>query len=323
VLSYIIPNPFYVDGYVYVARVVSGIFLLLQIVIFIDFAIQWNKDWRDKRNCTSGLVVISLLLYAVSIVALALMYVYYGGAGCDLEKFFISFTLVFTFIFSVISITDLVPHGALLPSSVVTLYMYYVLFSALGSDPSKCNTTSSSEAAHLAIGLVIAAASITYAGWSIGNSNSLFGAPDAPVDDQGKDGEDASFKAVEQGEAGKEEAKSAKAPEADKASAPTAKAAAPVAEKSEKEQEEEAAANSKRNAKFHFVMAAASMYMAMLLTSWGSQQELSGQTDVAYDLNLQSMWIKIVSQWCTGLLYTWTLAAPYLFPDREFGHYDP
>lgn len=97
----------------------------------------------------------------------------------------------------------------------------------------------------------------------------------------------------------------------------------------------------KRNLKFHVVMAVASMYVAMLITNWGSQ---TASSDQAYDLGEESMWIKIVSQWVTFLLYAWyvlllfatsavfrvvmshficnshrTLTAPYLFPDRDFG----
>lgn len=31
-----------------------------------------------------------------------------------------------------------------------------------------------------------------------------------------------------------------------------------------------------------------------------------------------SMWVKIVAQWVTILLFSWTLVAPKLFPDRDF-----
>ncbi|CAG0901169.1 unnamed protein product [Cyprideis torosa] len=35
--------------------------------------------------------------------------------------------------------------------------------------------------------------------------------------------------------------------------------------------------------------------------------------------NLSSVWVKIISSWvCIGL-YCWTLVAPLLFPDRDFG----
>jgi hypothetical protein len=70
--------------------------------------------------------------------------------------------------------------------------------------------------------------------------------------------------------------------------------------------DDDALAQSKRGVKFHFVMAASAMYMAMLLTSWGSFQEVEESetgipSPVAYDLNVESMWIKIVTQWYSHL----------------------
>lgn len=35
--------------------------------------------------------------------------------------------------------------------------------------------------------------------------------------------------------------------------------------------------------------------------------------------NAASMWVKIVSSWLCLALYTWSLIAPIVLPDREFG----
>lgn len=34
--------------------------------------------------------------------------------------------------------------------------------------------------------------------------------------------------------------------------------------------------------------------------------------------NTASVWVKIVSSWMCIIIYTWTLIAPALFPDRDF-----
>ena len=68
----------------------------------------------------------------------------------------------------------------------------------------------------------------------------------------------------------------------------------------------------------HAVFAAASMYVAMVFTGWNLEQvEVFGK----FELNQGelSMWIKISSQWICFLLYTWTMVAPYLLQDRDFG----
>lgn len=35
--------------------------------------------------------------------------------------------------------------------------------------------------------------------------------------------------------------------------------------------------------------------------------------------NWATVWVKISSSWVCIALYTWTLIAPVMFPDREFG----
>jgi hypothetical protein len=74
---------------------------------------------------------------------------------------------------------------------------------------------------------------------------------------------------------------------------------------------------------FHFTMAAGSVYMAMLLTDWGSGSATTvaegGQAAVlSSGMGSTSMWIKTISEWLALLLYTWTLIAPRCFPDRDF-----
>jgi hypothetical protein len=75
-------------------------------------------------------------------------------------------------------------------------------------------------------------------------------------------------------------------------------------------------ADTERYSVFHAIMLFAALYMGMLLTDWGSGAEANlsrpegGKT---------AMWVKVLSQWATMLIYTWTLAAPSLFPDRDFG----
>eukprot|EP00456_Euglypha_rotunda_P043040 TRINITY_DN33629_c0_g1_i2.p1 TRINITY_DN33629_c0_g1~~TRINITY_DN33629_c0_g1_i2.p1 ORF type:complete len:108 (-),score=11.97 TRINITY_DN33629_c0_g1_i2:76-399(-) len=74
---------------------------------------------------------------------------------------------------------------------------------------------------------------------------------------------------------------------------------------------------------FHLVLASASMYMAMLLTNWGSREEAESDSgantsDTAYNLSVEAMWVKIVTQWVSGILYTWSLVAPYVLKDRDF-----
>ena len=68
------------------------------------------------------------------------------------------------------------------------------------------------------------------------------------------------------------------------------------------------------NTLFHSVMSMGSCYTAMLMTSWGTGATLSttGET---------SMYVNVVCQYLTALMFWWTLCAPACFPDR-FGDGD-
>ena len=65
---------------------------------------------------------------------------------------------------------------------------------------------------------------------------------------------------------------------------------------------------------FHLIFALASMYIAMLMTGWGTGAEERDLIDVGWT----SVWVKVVAQWATVALYAWTMTAPLLFPDRDF-----
>lgn len=65
---------------------------------------------------------------------------------------------------------------------------------------------------------------------------------------------------------------------------------------------------------FHFMFALASLYVMMTLTNW---YRPDGETKSLHQ-NDGSMWVKIVSSWVCIALYTWTLVAPIVLPDRDF-----
>ena len=69
---------------------------------------------------------------------------------------------------------------------------------------------------------------------------------------------------------------------------------------------------------FHLIFALASMYIAMLMTGWGTGAEERDLIDVGWT----SVWVKVVAQWMTVGVYAWTMAAPLLFPDRDFSWFD-
>jgi len=67
---------------------------------------------------------------------------------------------------------------------------------------------------------------------------------------------------------------------------------------------------------FHFVFACGCMYVAMLMNSWNL---VDAEKSLYVDIGPISMWVKMVSQWITILLYIWSLIGPCLLPNRDWG----
>lgn len=126
------------------------LFILIQLVLIIDFAHSWAEAWVDKYEETEGrgwycaLLSATFLNYALSITAVVLFFVYYTtNDGCSLHKFFISFNLILCALVSVLSILPKVqesqPRSGLLQASVITLYTLYLTWSAMTNQPEqKC-----------------------------------------------------------------------------------------------------------------------------------------------------------------------------------------
>lgn len=57
----------------------------------------------------------------------------------------------------------------------------------------------------------------------------------------------------------------------------------------------------------------------LLIFSSNSRIFLRPDSDLRHlNSNMAAVWIKIVSSWLCLAIYAWTLAAPAIFPDRDF-----
>lgn len=67
---------------------------------------------------------------------------------------------------------------------------------------------------------------------------------------------------------------------------------------------------------FHLMFALATLYVMMCLTNW-FKPDSDLQT---MNANSAAVWVKIVTSWlCVGI-YVWSLVAPAVLSDREFGY---
>lgn len=65
------------------------------------------------------------------------------------------------------------------------------------------------------------------------------------------------------------------------------------------------------------MMAIASMYIAMMVTNWGSSK-YNDSLKTTYVASLFGFWVRMSISWVAFGLYIWTLIAPRLCVGRDF-----
>lgn len=286
ILMFFLPN-----GVVAVYEILSifgsGLFLLVQVIILLDFTHNWNSAWvgKDEQFWYVALLVASLISYLAAFTLSGLLYYWFNPSGesCSLNVFFITMTLILAVGFCVLSLHPKI-NGSLLPAAVISVYCAYVCYTGLSSEPRDyaCNGLHNHSAAvstsTLILGLSTTILSVVYSAVRAGSSTTFLSPPSSPRGGVGK----------------------------------------PLLEGGSNEED-----NNKTNPQpvtyiysfFHLIFALASMYSGMLLTGWTTAGHDSQEL---VDVGWPSVWVRVCTEWLTAGLFIWSLIAPLIFPDREF-----
>merc|ERR1719356_1991963 len=132
----------------YFGMVGGFLFILIQLVLIIDFAHSWAEAWysnyqeNESKGWMAALLTFTLGMYGAAIAAFALLIAYYTGeysGQCKLHEFFASINLIICVALSVVSILPKVqehmPQSGLLQSAMVSLYILYLTWSAVSNSP--------------------------------------------------------------------------------------------------------------------------------------------------------------------------------------------
>uniref|UniRef100_A0A673HN38 Serine incorporator 1-like n=1 Tax=Sinocyclocheilus rhinocerous TaxID=307959 RepID=A0A673HN38_9TELE len=319
--AFFIPDGTFHDVWFYFGIVGSFMFILIQLILLIDFAHSWNEVWvrnaeEGNSKCWfSGLLFFTILHYALAFAAIVLFYLYYTKPdNCTEHKFFISFNLILCVIISVLSILpkvqDASPQSGLLQSSIITMYTMYVTWSAMTNNPNReCNPSLLSlceKMLHFTISEKnnlsafelypqYSSSSIKYeskrsehchASVHVFSLFSIRSSSNAQVNrlmqtEEGKG-------TVGGEEVGKDGLRRVVDNEEDGVTY--------------------------NYSFFHFHLLLASLYIMMTLTNWYKPDT----TTQAMQSTMPAVWIKISSSWLGLGLYLWTLVAPVIFPNRDF-----
>jgi len=187
VIFFFVPNVAFI-GFGWISLIGSAAFILVQLILLVDFAHSWNESWVKKYVESDGsnvwtfaLLGSTIAMYSISLVLSIIMYLYFLGDGCTINTVFITVNLVLNLCVSLLSIYPYLqernPRIGLLQSAVVCVYTTYLIWSALASEPAsmKCSSltlgsTTSGDVFSLFFGVFVTFIALIYAALRVSSS---------------------------------------------------------------------------------------------------------------------------------------------------------
>ncbi|XP_035244287.1 serine incorporator 1-like [Anguilla anguilla] len=333
--AFYIPEGSFTRAWFVVGTGGAFVFILIQLVLLVDFAHSWNEAWVDKmengnsKAWYAALLSVTGLCYIFSLVAIILFFVFYTQPeGCGVNKFFISFNMILCMVVSVVSVLPKVqeaqPRSGLLQSSLITLYTMYLTWSAMTNEPEReCNPsllsiiqqmaaptptpeTAENQTATVIISTEEPAPTAPYLQWW--DAQSIVGLALFVLCILYSSIRSSSTSQVN------------KLTLASKDTVILEETSVAAPEEAEDGDGPRRVEDNERDmvkysySFFHFMLFLASLYIMMTLTNWYSP-------DAHYNTMTSkwpSVWVKICSSWVCLALYAWTLIAPAVLTGRDF-----
>jgi len=287
---FFIPNVFF-HYYSWFALVAGGIFILVQLVYLVDFAHSWAENWigkmeedLDSKQWLYILMGATAIISAATVAGTVLAYVFFHAAKSIMVVTINLLIIILIYFISVHpKVQEVWPKSGLLQPAIVGLYTTWLMWSANLSDNSEDNPfhhTDGSKAPTFNVVLFIGA---------IFTIISILYATISNASHLGGSHSDETEPLTHDEESG---------------------------EKERVDKDEPVAYN---YSIFHLVFALGSMYLAMLMTDWATVYNPGNDRAVASS-GTAAFWVKSVSALVCFVLYIWTLVAPVVFPDRDWGN---
>jgi hypothetical protein len=322
IVTIFIPNdPLFSDAYLNIARIGAVLFIVVQQLVIVDMAHEWNDSWVAKADAAEAqeagsgkrwlgaIVTACIMLFGISIIAIGVIFSRF--TGCGTNNGFITVTLVLGV--SIVGAQMSGEEGSLLASACVFAWSVFLCYTAVSKNPdASCNPMlGEMDTVSIVLGLTVTAISLGWTGWSYtaedklrssSEEESAAAATARASDDSAKDVRRDVTGVVTGNDYGtqddEEQANSAGHAEVD----------------------ESVLNNPSRLSnswKLNAILMSVSCWKAMALTNWGAI--VANGNAANPQVGRVGMWMVIASQWLVLTLYLWTLLAPRLFPNREFG----
>ncbi|CAI2164022.1 5805_t:CDS:2 [Funneliformis geosporum] len=342
--TFFIPNDFFSFWGNYVSLIGATIFILVGLILLVDFAHTWSEKCLDKydqskdNNWKIILIGSTLLMYAGAILMTSFMYEFFAGSGCTVNQFIISFNLVLCVFGILLCIQPKVqegnPRSGLSQASMVVIYCTYLILSAVANEPSHdmCNPLKSphkTRKTSIVFGSLFTFLAIVYSTSRtasqgkallmkyLSSSDYHYNYRRVNCDDNHYVADDfRDMIPLVNNEPKEEQTLPLKHFQDD-----YDVERGILSDKEEEKVSYDPVDDEKHDVAynyvfFHFIFAIAAMYVAMLLTNWNTITITGNEKLVAIGQSFTIVWVKVISSWICFLLYCWSLLAPVLFPDR-------
>ncbi|CAK7269260.1 Membrane protein tms1 [Sporothrix epigloea] len=350
VLSFLIPDQFYVFWGNYVSLICAMLFLILGLILLVDMAHSWAEYCLEQiENSESRLWRVVLIgstlgMYLGSIAMTVLQYVFFGSSGCSMNQAVITVNLLLLLIVSAVSVHPSVqeynPKAGLAQAAMVAVYCSYLTMSAVSMKPDlsgdkHCNPlllAQGTRTTSVVIGAIVTMLTVAWtttraATQTLGLGSNRNGGIRLPEDDDDVDGHSnySAHGLVTTQPSRREMRAEALRRAVAEGSLP---ADAMLSDDEDDEDDESNGGGGGRRSgddergstqynytSFHIIFFLATAWVATLLTM--NYEDSTRDGDFAtVGRTYWATWVKIVSSWACYALYTWTLIAPVVLPDR-------
>ncbi|TVY47554.1 Membrane protein TMS1 [Lachnellula cervina] len=331
VVSFLIPEAFFMVWGNYIALIGATLFLLLGLILLVDLAHTWAEycleqiDATDSKAWRGILIGSTLGMYAASLAMTIVQYYFFAGHDCSMNQAAISINLIFLIIVSAVSVHPAIqeynPKAGLAQSAMVAVYCTYLTMSAVSMEPDdkNCNPlirAQGTRTTSIIIGAIVTMFTVAYTttraatqGVALGGKGKSIRLPEDDEHDLVTQQPDsrremraaALRQAVEEGSLPADALLDDDDDESD--SGNTAK-------------DDERSSTQYSYALFHIIFFLATAWVATLLTMNIEESTKDGSDFAPVGRTYWASWVKIVSAWVCYGIYTWTLVAPIVLPDR-------
>lgn len=336
VISFFIPEEFFMFYGKYIAFLGAMLFVLLGLVLLVDLSHTWVELCLDKAeddtNANSTvwryvLVGSTLTMYMSAVAMTIVMYIFFAGSTCGMNNTAITINMVAILIITALSMSQRVQEenqrAGIGQAAIVAIYCTYLTFSAVCMEPDdkQCNPLIRARGARtttIVLGAIVTLLTVAYT-TTRAATQSFFGNATGHIQ---LDDEQTSTNIIisEQPRARRQMALQQAIAEG------SLPATATLDDESDEEEtdskggkhvkDDERRGTQYNYSIFHVIFFLATCWVATLLT-----QSLDPENDSDFTplgRTYTASWIKIVSSWVCYLIYTWSLVAPIVLSGRDF-----